>query len=269
MKRASKLFSYIIIAAFIVTSCSNEPDTDFPDDNIYAIRRVTYKGETTNNYLYDPNGKIAEAQSFYYCERYTYDDNNRLIKVEEASSLGFPQGNELMTSQNSIFYWYSTYEYDQDGILKYIKLYRKNGSVYEYSFTTSLDYENGNIVRKNTLNAAGDSITQFIAYEYDANRNLLNEKHYSNIFIDGPGPELQYEVSYKYDNKNNPYVICKERGIPGLYTNTNNTIESISAFYNDLAPQKYSTRTESYEYNAKGFPVKVIIGTTVYEYVYH
>jgi hypothetical protein len=273
MKSTGKFISFIILSVILISSCAKEPDAGFPDDGVYLIKRVTYKGETRNKFLYNPNGKIAEAQSFYYCERFTYDDNDRLVKVEEAYNFGTSETNGIMTSQNSTFIWYRTYEYDLNGRLMYIKLYRENGSAYEYSFTTSLDYENGNIVRKNKLNAAGDSITQFIAYEYDDKRNLINEKHYSNIFIDGPGPELQYEFTYKYDNKNNPYIICKETGCPGLYSNANNTIESNLIIYNDNPEtQKYSTRTVSYEYNAKGFPVKQIvkekIGTTVYEYVY-
>jgi hypothetical protein len=272
MKSTVKFISFILLAVTLISSCTKDPDTDFPHDSVYLIKSVTYKGETTNNYLYNSNGKLAEDQGFYGCARYSYDDNNRLVKVEQAFGVDMPETNGIMTSQNSTFAWNDMYEYDQDGILKYIKLYHKDkyDSVFRYLYTESLEYENGNIVKKNTLNESGDSILLFTTYKYDDNRNLINEKHYSNIFIEGPGPELQYEFTYKYDNKNNPYRIYKETGHPGLYTNTNNTIESNTIIHNDNPETvKFSTRIESYEYNDRGFPVKVIIGTTVYEYVYY
>lgn len=73
---------------------------------------------------------------------------------------------------------------------------------------------------------AGDTITQFYTYEYDDHRNVINEKQYSYIFVEGTGPELIRETAYAYDDKNNPFTIFKETGNPGLYSNTNNIVEN-------------------------------------------
>jgi len=273
MKRASKLFNFIIIAAFIVTSCSKETDTEIPDDGIYAIRSTFSYGKTNTKFIYNSFGKIAEYQSFYFCYRYIYDNNGRLIKDEVAPAIdlyssGSADRNELMTSQNSTFTGYSLYEYGLEGILKSKKYYNKNDGVYEFTLKISFEYENGNIVKWNMLNA-GDTITQYYAYEYDNNRNVINEKQYSYIFTEGPGPELIRETTYQYDDKNNPYIIYKETGQPGLFSNTNNVIETNSTLFIDVPGiDKYTTSKTNYEYNAKGFPVKVISGTSVYEYIY-
>ena len=98
---------------------------------------------------------------------------------------------------------------------------------------------------------------------------MINQKQYSYIFIDGPGPELVRETTYKYDDKKNPFRIFKDTGSPGLYTNMNNVIETNSTLYLDVPGiDKYTTNTTSYEYNEKGYPVKEISGTSVYEYRY-
>jgi hypothetical protein len=273
MKMASKLFSCIIIAAFIITSCSKETDNEMPDDGIYAIRSIFGYGKTNTKYIYNSFGKIAEYQSFHFCYRYIYDDNGRLIKKEDALatdlfSSASAERSELMTSKNSTFTGYSLYEYDKEGILKSKKYYHKKDDVYEYTSKISFEYENGNIVKWNILND-GDTITQYYAYEYDNNRNVIKEKQYSFLFIEGPGPELIRETTYKYDDKNNPFNIYKETGQPGLFSNKNNVIESNSTLFIDVPGiDKYTTSKTNYEYNDKGFPVKVLSGNSVYEYIY-
>jgi len=274
MKFSRKFIFFLVAVMVILASCSKEDDTKTPDDGIYAIRSIFGYGKTTTKFIYNSFGKIAEYQSFYICEKYIYDNNGRLVKEEIAfdpdmySSM-IHERNELMTSQNSTFTGYSLYEYDKDGILMDKKYYYKKNDVYEFTSKISFEYEDGNIVKWNILNT-GDTITQFYAYEYDNNRNVIKEKQYSYIFIEGPGPELIRETTYKYDNKNNPYNIFKEIGSPGLYSNTNNYIESNSVLYEDIPGiEKYSTRKISYEYNTKGFPVKEIAENSVYEYRYN
>jgi len=274
MKRASKLFSYIIIAVLIITSCSKEKDIEIPEGGIYAIRSIVGNGTTLTRFLYNTNGKIAEYQSFYFFYRYIYDDNGRLVKEEDAAAIdlyssGPTESSEFLTSQNSTLTGYSLYEYDQDGILRTKKYYHKKDGLYVYTSKLSFEYEGGNIVKWNILNA-GDTITQFYAYEYDINRNVINEKQYSYIFTEGTGPELIRETTYKYDDKNNPFNIYKETGLPGLFSNTNNIIETNSTLYIEVPGiDKYLTTKNTYIYNDKGFPVKEISGTSVFEYTYH
>jgi hypothetical protein len=122
---------------------------------------------------------------------------------------------------------------------------------------SSSEYEGDRIVRRN-LHDSNDAITQFHTYEYDSKGNVTNEKYYSFLFISGTEPKLISEVSYKYDDKNNPFIIYKELGQPGLYTNPNNVIETNSVLYEDVPGiPKYSTSKTTYEYNDKGFPIRV------------
>ena len=121
MKRKGKLFIFIIIAAFLSTACSKDPVVENPEDGIYAIRSIYGYGKTNAKFLYNSLGEIAEYQSFYFCYRYIYDENGRLIKEENVAasdlySSGSEERSELMTSQNSTFTGYSLYEYNPDGI---------------------------------------------------------------------------------------------------------------------------------------------------------
>lgn len=269
-----KLISFLVIALSISTSCTKDPVNDTPNDSIYAIRSVFGYGKTHEKFIYNPIGKISEYQSFYFCSRFIYDDKGRLVRKEIATdpdmySSVSHERSELMTSQNSTFTGFSIFEYELDGELKSVKNYFKKNELFEYTSMTSFEYDGDNIVKWNLHNSA-DVITQFYAYEYDNNSNVIKEKQYSYLFVAGPEPELIRETTYKYDSKNNPFRIYKETGTPGLYTNTNNIIETSSTLYLDTPGiDKYTTSKTNYDYNEKGFPVKVTIGTTVYEYVYH
>jgi hypothetical protein len=271
MKSTDKFISFILLSVILISSCAKNPDAGLPDKSTYLIKSLTTKGINETNYLYNSIGKISEEQSFLNCYRYSYDDNNRLVKEEYAFRYDSLEPNYIMTSQNSTFVGYHIYEYDQDGKLNYIKDYSKhiNDSVFEYYRTVSLDYENGNIVRKNELYVGRDSISDYTTYTYDDNRNLINEKYYSNE-IEGPWFTLLWEYTYRYDNNNNPYRIYKERGIPGLYTNANNILESNEYNYHIVPGKIYLwTRKYSYEYNDKGFPFKGKDGITDLEYAYY
>jgi len=119
------------------------------------------------------------------------------------------------------------------------------------------------------LHDADNIITQFYLYEYDNNENGIKSKYYSYLFNTGLEPKLIRETSFKYDDKNNPFVIYKDLGRPGLYTNTNNIIESNSILYEDMPGiDKYSTSSTNYEYNSKGLPVKVSSENSEHEYKY-
>jgi hypothetical protein len=269
MKNTMKLFSFVLVTFILVISCSIDPESDTPGNTNYAISKIVHEGKTVTQFLYTKTGKLAEYQSFYFCDRYTYDDNDRLVTSESASGSGSFGRENLMTSENSTFTLYYTYEYDQDGLLKCRMNYKQYDGVYEFLSKNNYEYQDGKIYKINTLNAK-DTIINFAIYAYDVNGNVTNEKHYSNIYIDGPEAALQYEFSYKFDNKNNPFRIFKETAQPGLYTDANNRVERSSTFYyHSQGTNNFSTSIMSYDYNSKGFPVKITEGNTVYNYVYN
>jgi len=271
MNHKSKLFGLIIISLIIHMSCSKEQKiSDLKLDN-YSIKSIISNGKTSTKYIYNSIGKIAESHGFYFFNRYIYDDNGILIKKEGTApilSSILHERRELMTSQNSTISNYSVFEYNQDGKVEKIKNYYKKNGKFDYTSMISLDYEGNNIVKWN-LHDADNIITQFYLYEYDNNENVIKSKYYSYLFNTGLEPKLIRETSFKYDDKNNPFVIYKDLGRPGLYTNTNNIIESNSILYEDMPGiDKYSTSSTNYEYNSKGLPVKVSSENSEHEYKY-
>ena len=242
--------------------------------DIYAIKSAVYNGKTISRYIYNRIGRISERESRYSYDRYTYDNDGRLVKNESAidlSSVLFslpPYRTELMTSDNSAITNQKIYKYDQDGKLLEIKNYVKKESGLVYASMNSLEYNGNLIIRRNLHNKDG-TITQFYTYEYDNIGNVKREEYYSYLFTESSEPKLISENSYKYDNRKNPFIIFEVLGIPGLYTNTNNRIETNSIFHGDVPGiDKYSTSVTTYEYNQNNYPVKVIRENDEYGYTY-
>lgn len=238
---------------------------------IYAIKSEVYDGKTISRYIYNRIGKIAENERRYSYSKYSYDNDGRLIKRESAWDplvlFSFPK-TELMTFQNCTITSYKIFKYDQEEKLIEIKNYYKKEGDFVYTSMNSLEY-NGDLIVKRNLHNKDGTITRFYTYEYDNNGNVEREKYYSCLFTESFEPRIIIENSYKYDNKKNPIIIFKALSIPGLYSNTNNVIETNSILYE--APQgldKYSTSKTTYEYNLRNYPVKVIKENDEYEYKY-
>lgn len=262
MKNAVKIIGLLIMFPVLFTSCSRDLVIDNVKSESYSIRSIFSDGKTNSKFIYNEGGKIIESQSFYFCNKYIYDDNSRLIKQETAidpdiASSSIPVKSVLMTSQNSTFTGNYIFEYNSDGKLVTQKNYFKKNGQFEFTSMNSLEYEGNRIVKRN-LHDAKNNITQFYTYEYDGKGNVTKEKYYSFLFIAGTEPKLITEVSFIYDDKNNPFKIYKDLGQPGLYTNTNNITETNSVLYEDVPGiDKFSTSTTTYEYNEKGFPIRV------------
>lgn len=268
-----KLIDLIILVPTLFASCSKDlPVDNFPDES-YSIKSVWSDGKNSAKYIYNKDGKIIESQGFYYFKKFNYDLNGRLVKKEIAvdpdiASSTMHEKTELMTSENSTFTGYSEFEYDGDSKLMIIKNYVKENDQYEYISMNSVEYEGDKIVRMN-LHDAQNIMTQCYTYEYDGSGNVIKEKYYSYLFLVGTEPKLISEVSFKFDNKNNPYRIYKDLGLPGLYSNKNNILETSTILYVDVPGiDKYTTSKTAYEYNDQGFPVKVSTDNSLYEYKY-
>ena len=262
MKISILVTGLLITVLAIMTSCSKDIVTDNFKNESYSIKSVFSDGKTRQIFIYNDSGKIMEDQSFYYCNKYIYDNNGRLIKREIAIDPDMTSSiihirTELMTPQNSTFTGKYIFEYNNEGKLLTQKNYFIKNNQYEYTSMISFEYDGNRIVKWN-LHDDKNIITQFYTYEYDSKGNVTNEKHYSYLFNAGIEPKLIMEISYIYDDKNNPFRIYKEIGLPGLYTNTNNIIETNSVLYEDVpGSDKYSTSKTTYVYNGKDFPIKV------------
>ena len=257
----------------LMSSCSSDlDDIIYSTDNDY-IKSVSSNGTIVHRYYYDQTGKIIEENCLYYFKKYLYDENDRLVKVESAfdrniySSLFIEPRTEFMTSENSAVDNYDLFHYDGVGRLsKTEHFFNEAGSGFEYRSMRTLEYEGKNIAKENSHDPTGQ-ITQYHVYSYDENGNVTCDMHYSNLF--GSTDELINESYFKYDNRKNPYRILNMTGSPGLHTNVNNIIETNTIRSKDIPGiDKQSSSKTTYEYNKKGYPVKEIIGDSVFEYNY-
>lgn len=272
MKTSAKALLLLILSMVGFVSCEKEKITDHSNQYTDAIKSVFGYGKTQSRYIYNSQGQIQESQSLYFCKRFTYHDG-KLEKVEHASdasmfSSTWVQKSELMTSKTAKFDGYSVFHYNEAGKPNWIKYYSREKSGDRYISAYELIYEGEFIVRRNLYNSE-NVITQFTIYKYDNNGNVENEKDYSYYGGKDSQPTLISENNYEYDNMLNPYRVFKDLGIPGLYTNNNNVIESNSIFYQMIEGRtNVENQQTSYEYNEKGYPVKVITPGSEYEYRY-
>ena len=276
MKTSISFFiSFVLI--FLAFSCTKYEDIQsngkYSTDNEH-IKSVSSNGTINHLYLYDHAGKIVEENCLLYFKRYSYDENDRLVKVESAfddaiySSTFVERRTEFMTSQNSAVKSYSLYEYDNKGRLSKIENYANlTGKEFEYRSMKTFEYERSNIVKVNLCDPSTGKVAQYWLYTYDNQGNVINEKYYSNNF--DYNEELIRETSYKYDKYENPYRIFSILGSPGLFMNVNNIIETNSILYLDVPGiDKYSTGKNTYQYNENGYSVKVNESGNVFEYNY-
>jgi len=271
-----KTIKFLLVVMMVTcVSCEKEEFDGVQNIEIYAIRSEVNDGKTTTKFIYNSIGKIAEKEGLYFYNRYSYNNDGRLIKLESAmdpsmlSSSFHIERTELMTSQNCTITGYRIFKYDQAEKLIEIKNYFKKEGDFVYTSMNSLEYNGDLIVRRNLHNEEG-TVTQFNTYEYDNNGNVEREKYYSYLFTEVSEPRIISETSYKYDNKKNPFTVFKALGNPGLYTNTNNIIETNSILHEDVPGiDKYRTGKTTYEYNQENYPVKVISENSEYEYKYY
>ena len=232
-------------------------------DNDQIKHESSSDGTIVQKYFYDEKGKIVELNCRYYCIRYLYDENDRLVK-EEASfdffSSSFGGKTELMTFENSLINRYSLYDYDEAGRFSKIEhFFNETGHEFELRSFQTFEYEGAAIVKVN-LHLPEGKICKYDVYTYDDHENVTNYKFYQMSFITEE-LELTHDYSYKYDNYKNPYRIFSILGRPGLFMNFNNIIEDVVS----VEGQEYQKIIHSYEYNEEGYPVKVISEYNVIE----
>ena len=253
-------FSLIIFSLFI--SCEKEKNNLFNDyQSETLIRQI---GATENDmqiFTYYNTGNIYEYLQRYIYQKYSYNSDNQLIKIEIAMTLNplscaiipgtsLEDGDDPRSAKIGQFI---DIEYEDNGKLKSRKSYYYNDDVPVLYTTELFDYENSKIVKRSLYNPTG-KLTQYYTYVYDNNGNVTTESYYYNN--DDTGPELQSNIVYEYDDKNNPLIVFAVEGIPGQGTNINNIIKRTDiSFYSD-EPQYYTVEN-NYDYNELGYPIKV------------
>jgi len=253
-----KNYPLIIIIVFLYfNACKKEDKTE----NLYfsdtLLSQVNSGDLAVHGLTYNSSYLIYESMEPYIYNKYTYDSQNTLRKVETAYSFNplscvAVSGTSLESDpRKAKISQYSEFEYDADLRLTKKSTYFISNGNSELNYYHTYDYLNDKIIKLNMFNPQG-LLIQYDSYVYDDNGNIIRDDQYSN----NSGIKLIYSVIYEFDNKNNPYRVFACEGEPGIYTNRNNITKETSVYNNDTA-ESGSTRIHTYEYNSLNYPVKI------------
>ena len=254
-------------------SCEKEKDKQLIIENtdIPLISKVLIGGEIYMEYSYSSANLPDEEKSKFHYSRHTYNDNNQLITSDFYWDISFASSDsriieaamnreEWVNPDNTPKSITHAYEYNKNGQLlrkSYIRPADKNSDIVKFL------YEGDRIVR--ITGYYNGTISGYTDFLYDNNGNIIKQTKY---FVSSAGiAELGTTTDYEYDNMHNPYQPFKRLITPGVYTNPNNITKETYTINFDVDPltEKVQITENSYEYNDKGYPLKVN-GLT--EYVY-
>ncbi len=270
MKKNLRYLFPILIA--IVCSCTKTQDVAEPYG---LIKRIISDGYITDEYRYNCDNLIDEVHSTTFYRKFYYDSDNRLIKEEIAvnpdmlsSSMPATMNHDFVDPKETGISMYLIYRYGSTGNLTRTLAYVSSNGKFEFRSMRTFEYDN-NKVSKILLHDSDSTVTQFITYSYDKNGNVSEEVGYSYLFIPaGSEPIHLYKANFEYDAFQNPFKIFSQTVNPGIYTNTNNLIKSISTNFQETPGIPDQSVSEfSYEYDLDlGYPVRSNEGE---EYVYN
>ena len=251
-----KRYAVSIIVIFLCfTTCKKESENLCYSKTL--ISQVNSGDLAIHGLTYNSNCLIYESTEPFFYKRFSYNSQNILSKVEEASSLsGFScvmiPGQSLESDpRKASISVYSEFEYDNAlRLTKKSNYFVNNGHPQLTSYET-YDYADNKIARLSTFNPQG-RLTEYHDYMYDNSGNITKDDHYTNTSV----LKLIITNIYEFDNKNNPYQVFACEGIPGKYTNKNNITKENSVSYNGTA-ESSTTRLYVYEYNSLDYPVRI------------
>jgi hypothetical protein len=251
--KKSALLLVVILLCF--TDCKKEGTPEILCYSNTLISQVNSGDLAVHGLTYNSNCLIYESTEPYMYERYSYDNQNRLKKVEVAVSFSafscvmIPGQSLESDPRKASVSQYSEFEYNDASLLIKKTNYFISGGHHNLGSFQTYDYLNDKIVKSNTFNPQGE-LTTYHEYTYDERGNVIRD----DLYTKSPTMKLFLTMTYAYDNKNNPYQIFAAEGNPGKYTNKNNIVSETSEYLTTLSKE---TRTNVYEYNDLDYPVKI------------
>jgi hypothetical protein len=254
MKRFILLISFVFLC---FTSCKKEDK----NVNLYysdtLLSRLNSGDLTVHGLTYNSSYLIYESMEPYMYNKYTYDSQNTLRKVETAysfnplSCVAIPGTSQEADPRKASISQYLEFEYnDALRLIKRSNYFVNGGNPKLVSFQT-YDYVNDRIVKISSFNTQGQ-MTQYNNYTYDENGNVTRD----DLYAIGTVSKLLRTMIYEFDNKNNPYQVFSSEGEPGKYTNRNNIIKETYVSYSGTVETRNTTQ-HTYEYNSLDYPVKI------------
>jgi hypothetical protein len=258
-----KRIALILTFSLAIFSCKKEKQLIVENDGIPLVSKVLVAGVSSYEFVYNDANLLTEEKSKFTYTRHSYSDNNLLttsdfyIDPGMFSSLGIVaeasmNRKEWVNPDNTAKSLTQRFEYNGDGHLARETYTRPSVTDSEYSEFT---FENDRISRQTMY--WQNVISFYIDYVYDEKGNLIKESKYH---VPSTGiAELWTTTEYEYDSMYNPFQAFKRLMTPSKFTNPNNiTKETYTIYFEvDQWTQKVSIITNSYEYNEKGYPIKV------------
>jgi hypothetical protein len=253
----------IFVFSLILFSCEKDNQLIIENTDIPLISKVLIGGEIYMEYSYNSANLVNEEKSKFHYTKHTYNDMNQLVKSDFYWDVSMASSNssvieaamnrkEWVNPDNTPKSISHSLKYNSNG-----QLIRKSyirPSVNTTEFVEFL-YENDRIVR--ATGYYNNSKSGYTDYKYDEKGNITEQTKY---IISSTGiAELTTTTEYEYDNMHNPYQSFKRLITPGIYTNPNNITKETYTLNFDVDPltEKVQITENSYEYNDKGYPVKV------------
>jgi hypothetical protein len=269
-----KKIAVIFFASLFFVSCEKEKiqmPLIIENSDIPLISRVLIDGEIYMEYTYNDANLVTEEKSKFHYVKHTYNDINQLktsdfywdmrIASSNSSVLEAALNREdWVNPDNTPKSISHLLEYNSESQLIRKSYIRPSSNTPDYQ---NFLYENDRIVR--ITGYYNNSLSNYTNYIYDDNGNITEQTKY---IVSPTGiAELTTTTEYEYDNMHNPYQSFKRLTTPGIFTNPNNITKETYTLNFDVDPsiEKVQITENSYDYNDKGYPIKV---NGVTEYVY-
>jgi len=266
-----KKYSLLLSLSLIFFSCEKDKLLNIENTDILLISEVLIGGEIYMEYSYNSVNLVAEEKSKFHYSEHFYNGINQLVRsdfywdpsVASSNSAVLEAGmnrREWVSPENTPKSISHSLEYNSKRKLirkKYILPSGESRDIVEFQ------YKNDRIVRASGNN--NNPLSGYTDYEYDNNGNLTRQTKY--IRSSAGIAELRTTTEYEYDNLHNPYQSFKRLMTPGIYTNPNNIIKETYTINFEVDPsiEKVQITENIYEYNDRGYPVKI---NGIIEYVY-
>lgn len=266
----TSIIIFILLITTSLFSCEEKTFNELTGEGT-LLKEIIAEGEINFKYTYNDANLVKEEKSKYHYTEHIYNSKNQLKQTNHYFDISIASSNsavlqealdrtEWVTPENTERSSYVTFEYITNGKLTASTIHRANNindrSTYEY---------HNDLIKKRILHNEGQ-VSAMEVYFYDENDNVIKLEKYS--YISGSQPVLTSTNEYFFDDNNNPYLSFKALMIPGKHTNKNNITKEIYTIYSltDGSVEDVQTSEYSYNYNAKGFPVKRSDGI---EYTYY
>jgi hypothetical protein len=258
-----KKIALMLFCALILSSCELEKELIVESTDIPLLSKVLIDGASYYEYAYNDANLLIEEKSKFQYTKHNYNDYNLLSSSEFYMDPGMFSSNssvveasmnrkEWVNPDNTAKSLTQTFGYNENGQLDK-KIYTRPSVINsEYSEFT---FDNDRISRQTMY--WQNVMSFYIDYKYDDKGNLIKE---SKFYVPSNGiSELWTTTEYEYDNMHNPYQAFKRLMSPGKFTNPNNiTKETYTIHFEvDQWTQKVQISNNTYEYNDKGYPIKV------------